>query len=100
MLKNFPITKSLTYEEQARPKRSICWDQSCSVCDREVLHRVLLSQFASKLVIYGGRLGDIWESNKPLMLAAGFEITELDEELPGHKLSSQHVDLLGRACSS
>ncbi|WZZ30859.1 hypothetical protein YC2023_014260 [Brassica napus] len=27
---------------------------------------------ASKLVNYGGRLGDLWESNKPLMLAAGF----------------------------
>ncbi|WZZ56803.1 hypothetical protein YC2023_056910 [Brassica napus] len=37
---------------------------------------------------YGGRLGDFWESNKPLMLAQGLEITELDEELPGHKLSN------------
>ncbi|KAL0731190.1 hypothetical protein Bca4012_027284 [Brassica carinata] len=49
---------------------------------------------ASKLVNYGGRLGDLWESNKPIMLAAGFEITELDEEFPGHKLSNSGNNML------
>ena len=49
---------------------------------------------ASKLVNYGGRLGDLWESNKPLMLAAGFEITELDEKFPGHKLSNSGPNML------
>ncbi|KAG2266026.1 hypothetical protein Bca52824_073105 [Brassica carinata] len=57
---------------------------------------------ASKLVNYGGRLGDLWESNKPLMQAAGFEITELDENFPGHKLSNSGPNMLifWDACSS
>ncbi|XP_018466202.2 F-box/kelch-repeat protein At4g39560-like isoform X1 [Raphanus sativus] len=49
---------------------------------------------ASKLVNYGGRMGDNWEANKPLMLEAGLEITELDEKLPGHKLSNSGNNML------
>ncbi|KAF2559622.1 hypothetical protein F2Q68_00013055 [Brassica cretica] len=73
-----------------------CVGGYCGVRERDVmewrevmgLESLRETLAASKLVNYGGRLGDFWESNKPLMLAQGLEITELDEELPGHKLSN------------
>ncbi|CAG7909230.1 unnamed protein product, partial [Brassica rapa] len=61
------------------------WEEWREVMGLESLRETLA---ASKLVNYAGRLGDLWESNKPLMLAQGLEITELDEKLPGHKLSN------------
>nr|VDD41645.1 unnamed protein product [Brassica oleracea] len=67
------------------------WEEWREVMGLESLRETLA---ASKLVSYGGRLGDLWESNKPLMLAAGFEITELDQELPGHKLSNSGPNML------
>ncbi|KAG2242981.1 hypothetical protein Bca4012_015755 [Brassica carinata] len=49
---------------------------------------------ASKLVNYGGRLLDHWESVKPRRLAARLEKMELDEYLPGHKLSNSGPNML------
>ncbi|WZZ20171.1 hypothetical protein YC2023_121558 [Brassica napus] len=61
------------------------WEEWREVMGLESLRETLA---ASKLVNYAGRLWDLWESNKPLMLAQGLEITELNEKLPGHKLSN------------
>ncbi|XP_033143325.1 putative F-box/kelch-repeat protein At3g24610 [Brassica rapa] len=50
---------------------------------------------ASKLVSYAGRLWDYWETTvKPELLARRIKIQELDQVLPGHKLSNSGPNLL------
>ncbi|CAH8339747.1 unnamed protein product [Eruca vesicaria subsp. sativa] len=74
----------------------ILWREGHECEWREVMGLEALRETlaASKLVNYGGRLEDVYESNKREVLAEGFEITELDEQLPGHKLSNSGPNML------
>ncbi|KFK26705.1 hypothetical protein AALP_AA8G282700 [Arabis alpina] len=49
---------------------------------------------ASKLVNYGGGMSDHWESVKRQAIAHGMPPLELDDVLPGHRLSSSPSNML------